>query len=115
MATLLRWPAQGASILYHPGQGGKAMVSLRTFTYRELVGGADQFLAEARVVGGVASVVNDHELGAWPHAVELPCVGDGCLKVKSSVHHDPGDVGQQIGIAEQAPILQPGIVPDIVG
>src|SRR3990170_8169806 len=103
MAMLLRWPAQGASILYHPGQGGKQVVSLRALAlseHGELVGGADQFLAEARAVGGVASVVNDHELSAWPHAVELPSVGDGCLKVKSSVHHDPGDVGQRVGIAE---------------
>src|SRR3970040_522648 len=103
MALLLRWPAQGALILYHPGQGGKQVVSLRALAlseYGESVGGADQFLAEDRVAGGVASVVNDYELSAWPHAVELPCVGDGRLKVKSSVHHDPGDVGQRIGIAE---------------
>src|SRR3990172_4339369 len=66
----------------------------------ELVGGADQCLGEARVAGAVARVVNDHELGAWPHALELPRVGDRRLKVKAAVHQCPGDSGQRAGVAE---------------
>src|SRR5208282_2416165 len=45
----------------------------------ELAGCADQFPGDARVGCVVACVVNDHKLGAWPHALELPRPADRCL------------------------------------
>jgi len=66
----------------------------------EAIGCPDEFLGEARVVGGMASVVNHHQLGMWPHPLEFPGVGNGGLKVKAAIHQDAGDVGQDIGTAQ---------------
>src|SRR5438309_8845293 len=67
----------------------------------ELVGRADQFPGDARAVGGVPRVVNDHQLGARPDAAEVPGPGDRRLKIKASMHQDPRDAGQRGGAAEQ--------------
>jgi len=48
----------------------------------------------------MTSVVNNHQLGTWPHAVEFPGVGKGGWKVKATIHQDAGDVGQDIGVAK---------------
>ena len=66
----------------------------------EAIGCPDEFLGETRVIDGMASVVNHYQLGAWPHALEFPGVGDGGLKVKATIHQDPGDAGQDIGVAK---------------
>ena len=80
--------------------GSRILKPVSLSEHGELVGGADQFLRDARVVGSVASIVDYHELGVWPYAAELPGVADRCLKVKASVHHDPRDVEQRISVAE---------------
>ena len=52
------------------------------------------------LVGGMASVVNHHQLGTWPHTVEFPGVCNGGLKVKATIHQDPGNADQDIGVAK---------------
>ena len=48
----------------------------------------------------MASLVNNHQLGMWPHAFEFPRVSNGGLKVKATIHQDPGDAGQDTGVAQ---------------
>src|SRR2546426_9435304 len=55
----------------------------------EFVGGADQSLGDARAVGGVPRIVNDHQLGARPDPAQVPGPSDRRLKIKASVHQDP--------------------------
>ncbi|MFL5660979.1 MAG: hypothetical protein ACJ8BW_06465 [Ktedonobacteraceae bacterium] len=38
-------------------------------------------MSDAWAVGGMASVVNHHQLGTWPYTVEFPRIGNGGLKV----------------------------------
>ena len=59
----------------------------------ESIGCPDEFLGEAWVIGGMASVVNNHQLGTWPHTFEFPGVCNGGLKVKATIHQDPGYTG----------------------
>ena len=66
----------------------------------EAIGCPDEFVGETRVIGGMPSVVNHHQLGAWPHALEFPGVSNGGLKVKATIHQDRGDVGQNSGVAQ---------------
>ena len=68
--------------------------------YGESVGRPDELSGEVRVVRGVAGVVHDHELSLRPDTLEFPRVPDGGLKVKASVHHNPGDGGQRGGVAK---------------
>ncbi len=83
--------------------------------YREPVAGEDQFLRDGKAGGGMAGVVNDHELGSGPDALELPRVTDWRLEVKASVHHDPWDIDQRGRAAKQASVLQPRVVADVMG
>ena len=73
-----------------------------------------QLPREARLVGSVTGVVDDHELGAGPRAAELPRVGDGRHEIEASLHEDAGDVRKQVGVAEQDPVLEEDVVPDVV-
>jgi len=66
----------------------------------ESIGCPDEFLGEAWVVGGMASVVNNHQLGTWPHTFEFPRVCNGGLKIKATIHQDPGYTSQYIGVAK---------------
>src|SRR5205823_1624832 len=66
----------------------------------EAIGCPDEFLGEVWVVGSMASVVNHHQLGTWPHALEFPGVCNGGLKVKATIHQNSGDVGQDISVTK---------------
>src|SRR6516225_6525004 len=92
---------------------GEALVRLSK--RGELVGRADQCRSDPCIVSGVPRIVNHHQLRARPGPAEVPRPGDRRLKVKTSVHHDPGDAGQRVGPAEQAAVLEPYVVPNIVG
>src|SRR5438309_8617242 len=75
----------------------------------ESVGGADQFLGDARAVGGVPRMVTDHQLGARPDPAKVPGPSDRRLKIKASVHQDPRDAAQRVGAPEQAAVLEPRV------
>ena len=47
-----------------------------------------------QIVGRVAGVVDDDELGARPRALQLPSVANGRLKVEAPVHQNSGNTGQ---------------------
>ncbi len=59
---------------------------------REAVGRADNRLRQAGSVGGVARVVDDHQLGARPDTAQFPGVRDGRLEVETPIHQDAGDL-----------------------
>ncbi len=66
----------------------------------ESIGCPDEFLGEDWVIGGMASVVNNHQLGTWPHTFEFPGVDNGGLKVKATIYQDSRDAGQGISVAQ---------------
>ena len=52
----------------------------------ESIGCPDEFLGGACDVGGMASIVDNHQLGTWPHTFEFPRVPNRSLKVKAAIH-----------------------------
>jgi len=81
---------------------------------REAIGCSNDLLGKTRTVGGMACVVNNHQLGARPHAVKFPCVCNGGLEVKATIHQDAKYVGQYVRVAQEDAVLQPQIVMHIV-
>ena len=81
----------------------------------ELIGDANQLPRDASVRCIVRRVVHDHKLGARPHPVEIPRPSDRSLQVKPTIDHNPRNVGEITDVAQDASIIEPRIVPDVVG
>src|SRR5437867_5515398 len=80
----------------------------------EALGGPDKLSVHIGVTS-VPSAVDDDELGARPDASEIPGVPDRRLKVETSVHEEPGDIGQRARAAKQALVIEPRVVANVVG
>jgi hypothetical protein len=63
---------------------------------------------------GVAGVVDDNQLGAWPGAGELPR-GDGrTADIGAAVDQHTGDARQPAGLAEQFVVVKEAAVSEVV-
>src|SRR5579859_7675187 len=81
----------------------------------EPVSGPDEILSDAWVSATVAGVIHHNELSARPDAAELPCVRERRLQVEAPIYQDAGNIRQRAGIADQCPLLQPGVARHIMG
>ena len=59
-------------------------------------------------------VAEHDQLGGRPGASECPGVPDRRLEIEQPLHEYAGDIGEQVCLAEQRPILQEGVVSDVV-
>jgi hypothetical protein len=74
-----------------------------------------QHTGEFWIVPRVPCILDDHEFSVRPSTMEGPCVPQWSLEVEASVHEDPGDAHQDVGVPQKDAVLEEQVVPNEVG